>query len=71
MTLKGKKLIVIGMGSSGHKELISRLEGEQRSKEQELLQDCLTQLEYLSKKFGETGTGNNLISKLKAKLNEQ
>jgi hypothetical protein len=34
-------------------------------KENQLLKECLNQLEYLSEKFGETGTGNALIAKLK------
>ena len=33
-------------------------------KEVELLQECKLQLEFLNKKFGETGTTNSLIAKI-------
>ncbi len=43
-------------------------EPEKSGADNELLQECLLQLEYLSEKFGETGTGNNLITRLKSHL---
>lgn len=36
------------------------------TREEELIQECILQLEYLSEKFGETGTTNALLSKLKS-----
>ena len=36
------------------------------TREEQLLQECILQLEYLNEKFGETGTTNALLSKLKS-----
>ena len=33
--------------------------------DKKLLQECILQLEYLNEKFGETGTTNSLLAKLK------
>lgn len=34
----------------------------------EMLEECKLQLEYLQNKFGETGTGNNVLSRLEKLL---
>lgn len=36
----------------------------------ELLTECKLQLEYLNEKFGETGTTNSVLSKIKAAIKE-
>jgi hypothetical protein len=40
---------------------------EMEKQQQDLLNECEIQLEYLNQKFGETGTTNALLSKLKNK----
>ena len=40
---------------------------EMENEQQDLLNECEIQLEYLNQKFGETGTTNALLSKLKNK----
>lgn len=50
----------------GSKMSIEDLCAEQKT----LLQECRLQLEYLNDKFGETGTTNQLLSKLKNYTND-
>lgn len=40
---------------------------EMEKQQQDLLNECEIQLEYLNQKFGETGTTNALLAKLKNK----
>jgi hypothetical protein len=49
--------------------LLRRYSEQQNEKAIDLLDECRLQLEYLSQKFGETGTGNNLISRINTFLN--
>ena len=49
-----------------NKELIKQAK-EMEKQQQDLLNECEIQLEYLNQKFGETGTTNALLAKLKNK----
>lgn len=44
--------------------LLKQYAEKERNIAVDLLDECRLQLEYLSNKFGETGTGNNLLSRI-------